>query len=120
LGGKYTIVRNDDLTWFAEAGYRHTKENLLLSSRTQQYARAYSEVEAKLNPTVSAKYWLEYLPNFTDSDNWQLNTEASLSAALSSVFSLKSAYLLKYDNQINSVGLAKTDKTFTTSLVAKF
>jgi putative salt-induced outer membrane protein len=30
IGGKYTIVKDDELTWFAEAGYRYTKENLIL------------------------------------------------------------------------------------------
>jgi putative salt-induced outer membrane protein len=120
LGAKYSLVKEETLTWFAEAGYRYTKENLILTSRSLQYARAYTELEKKLNPTVSVKYWLEYLPNFTESKDWQLNTELSLSAAISSVFSVKSAYLLKYDSQINAPGLVKTDKTFTTSLVAKF
>lgn len=120
IGAKYTFVKNDELTWIGEGGYRYTRENLTLLSRTLHYARAYTEIEKKWSPTVSTKYWLEYLPNFTDTDNWQLNTELSLSAAISSVFSVKSAYLLKYDNQINAPGLTKTDKTITTSLVAKF
>jgi putative salt-induced outer membrane protein len=120
LGGKYTFVKDDTLTWFGEAGYRYTKENLTLLERKLHYARVYTEIEKKFTPTFSGKYWLEYLPNFTDSDDWQLNTEASVSAAISSLFSLKSAYLLKFDHQINAPGLVKTDKTFTTSLVAKF
>ena len=120
LGAKYTIVKEDALTWFAEGGYRYAKENLTFVSRSRNYGRAYTEVEKKFSPTVSAKYWVEYLPNFTDSADWQLNTELSLSAAISSIFSVKSAYLLKYDNQINAPGLVKSDKTFTTSLVAKF
>lgn len=120
LGAKYTFVKDDELTWIGEGGYRYTRENLIVLSRTLHYARAFTELEKKLNPTVSVKYWLEYLPNFTDTDNWQLNTELSLAAAVSSVFSIKSAYLIKYDNQINAPGLTKTDKTLTTSLVAKF
>ncbi|MBS1964099.1 MAG: DUF481 domain-containing protein [Bdellovibrionales bacterium] len=120
LGAKYQLIKEDELNWFVEGGYRYTKENLTLVERKLHYARAYTEIEKKFSPTVSAKYWLEYLPNFTDSDDWQLNTELSLSAALNSIFSLKSAYLLKYDNQINAPGLVKTDKIFTTSLVAKF
>jgi len=120
VGVKYSLVKEDRLTWFAELGYRYTKENLILVHRTQHYARAYTEIEKKLSPTVSAKYWLEYLPNFTSSTDWQLNTEASLSAAISSLFSVQSAYLLKYDHELNAPGLVKTDKIFTTSLVAKF
>jgi putative salt-induced outer membrane protein len=120
IGGKYTIVKDDELTWFAEAGYRYTKENLILISQHLHYARAYSEIEKKFSSTVSMKYWLEYLPNLTISQDWQLNTELSLSAAISSIFSVKSAYNVKYDNQVNAPGLVKTDKTLTTSLVAKF
>ncbi len=120
VGGKYSIVKDDTFTWFAEAGYRYTKENLILLSRHLHYARAYTEIEKKFSATVSMKYWLEYLPNLTISNDWQMNTELSLSAAISSVFAVKSAYNVKYDNQINGPGLVKTDKAFTTSLVAKF
>ena len=120
LGGKYTFVKDDELTWFGELGYRYTYQNLTLLTQKLHYARLYTEAEKKFSPTVSAKYWVEYLPNFTNTDDWQLNTELSLSAAISSIFSVKSAYLLRYDNVLNSVGLVHTDKTFTTSLVAKF
>jgi putative salt-induced outer membrane protein len=120
LGAKYSLVKEDALTWFAELGYRYTKENLLLVQRKLHYARAYTEIEKKFSPTVSGKYWLEYLPNFTRSTDWQLNTELSLSAAISSIFSVQSAYLLKYDHELNAPGLVNTDKIFTTSLVAKF
>lgn len=120
VGGKYTLVKNDELSWFTEVGYRYTKENLILISRKLNYARVYTEIEKKFSPTVSAKYWIEYLPNFTDSIDWQMNTELSLSAAISSIFSVKSAYLIRFDNEVNAPGLVKTDKTFTTSLVAKF
>lgn len=120
LGTKYFFMKDETLTWFGEAGYRYTKENAITLSRSLSYARAYSEVEKKWNPTVSTKYWLEALPNFTDSSDWQANTELSLSAALTNLFSVKSAYLLKFDNQVNAPGLVKSDKILTTSLVAKF
>jgi putative salt-induced outer membrane protein len=120
LGGKYQLVKEDLFSWFAELGYRYTRENLLTVSRSLNYARLYTELEKKFSATVSAKYWIEYLPNFTDSTDWQLNTELSLSAALSSIFSVKSAYQIKYDNEVNAPGLVKTDRVLTTSLVAKF
>lgn len=120
IGTKYIFVKDDTFTWFGEAGYRYTKENAILASRTLHYARAYTELEKKWNASVSSKYWLEFLPNFTESTDWQANAELSLSAVLTSVFSVKSAYLIKFDNQVNAPGLVKTDKVFTTSLVAKF
>jgi len=120
LGAKAFLVKDEGFTWLGEGGYRFTKENLIVVQRNLHYARFYTELEKKVNATVSAKYWVEYLPNFTISNDWQLNTELSLSAALSSVFSIKSAYLIRYDNQVNAVGLVPTDRTLTTSLVAKF
>jgi putative salt-induced outer membrane protein len=120
LGAKYFLVKADDLNWFFEGGYRLTKENARNRKRTLQYARAYTEIEKKWSATFSTKYWLEALPNFTESDDWQLNTELSASAALNSVFSFKTAYLLKYDNQVNSVGIVKSDRVTTASLIAKF
>ncbi len=120
VGTKYFFSKNDQLTWFGEVGYRFTKENAITRSRDLHYARAYTEVEKKWNATVSTKYWLEMLPNFSDSNDWQANTELSLSAILTSLFSLKTAYLLRYDNQLNSPATFLTDKVFTTSLVAKF
>ncbi len=119
-GAKYFIRKEDRLNWFVESGYRYTKENLLASSQSKHFGRVYTEIEKKANESVSAKYWIEYLPNFTIANDWLLNTELSLSAALSTLFSVKSAVLVRYDNQVNAPGLEKTDRTFTTSLVAKF
>lgn len=120
LGAKYFVRKEDAFRWFFEGGYRFTKENLLFTSQNKHFARAYTELEKKLNESVSAKYWLEYLPNFTVTDDWLLNTELSVSAALSTMFSVKTGYLIRYDNQVNAPGLEKTDRTLTTSLVAKF
>lgn len=120
VGTKYFFTKEETLTWFGEAGYRYTKENAITQSRNLHYLRAYTEVEKKWNASVSSKYWLELLPNLTESSDWLANTELSVSALLTSIFSVKTAYLLKYDNQVNAPGLVKTDRVFTTSLVAKF
>lgn len=121
LGGKYLITKSDALKWNAEAGYRYTNEFRVNNTvQRSQYGRVYSEAIYTFNPTVSAKYWLEYLPNFSFSNDWQLNTELSLSATLTEIFSVKTGYLVRYDNQINVGATKTTDTTFTTALVAKF
>ena len=69
------------------------------------------------------KYWLEYLPNFSDSEAYLANTEASLNVMLSQMFSLKISYLMKYQNVapvLNGVEGEKIDTSYTTSLVANF
>jgi len=120
LGGKYIIQKTDTFNWFTEGGYRFTKENRFDKTVNFSYLRAYTEVEYKFNPSVSAKYWLEYLPNLTVSDDYQINTEVSLAASLTSVFSVKSGYLVRFDNLPATGVLFRTDKVFTTALVAKF
>lgn len=120
LGSKYFIQKEEALTWFVEGGYRYSHENLVLVSRNVHYLRLYSEIEKKFNESVSGKYWVEFLPNLSVNSDWLLNSEISLSAALSSIFSVKSAYLVRYDNVVNAPGLTRTDTMLTTSLVAKF
>lgn len=120
FGAKYFLKKTDRWVWFWETGYRFTKENGFTSSRSLHYARVYTELEKKWNPSVTSKYWLEYLPNISQGQDWQLNTELSTSAAMSEVFSIKSAYLMRYDNTPNAGVSKKTDRLFTTALVAKF
>ncbi|RYZ85117.1 MAG: DUF481 domain-containing protein [Proteobacteria bacterium] len=120
LGGKYFIMKEDTLNWFAELGYRFTKENATVMSRNFHYIRAYTEIEKKWNESVSTKYWIEYLPNFTESEDYLINTELSLNAMLNSVFSVKTGYLVRFDGQPAAGVPEKTDTVFTTALVAKF
>jgi len=120
LGGKYYFVKSDQWYGFSELGGRHTRENFRVGGKNNfNSVRAYAESERKWTPTFSSKLWMEYLPNLTESRDWQFNSEASVSAAISTMFSIKTGYLLRFDNQ-PAGSFKKTDKLFTTSLVAKF
>ncbi len=121
VGGKYNIIKEEMFYWLAEAGYRYTIEKF--NNGTHDYKnslRAYTELEKKWNPSVSTKYFVEYVPNIDESKDYQINTELSVSAALTSVFSIKSAYLLRYDHMPAPTSTTKTDTLLTTALVAKF
>ena len=121
IGLKYNIIKTETFYWLAEVGYRYTNEKL--NNGTHDYKnsiRTYTEVEKKWNPSVSTKYYIEYLPNIKEGKDYQINTEASVSAVLTSVFSIKSAYLLRYDNIPAATAVTKTDTLLTTALVAKF
>lgn len=120
LGGKYIFIKKEELNWFAEAGYRFQRDNYVSFFKNFNYARIYTEAVKAFNKSVSAKLWVEYLPNITTWQDYQINGELSLSAVLSEVFSLKTGYLLRFDN-MPAPGVAfKTDSTFTTALVAKY
>jgi putative salt-induced outer membrane protein len=120
LGLKYEIQKTDTFKWNAEGGYRYAHENYFTRSEDKHFIRLYTELEKKLNEAVTAKYWIEGLPNVKESNDWQLNSEASLSALLNSTFSLKTSYGLRYDHEPNELGLKKTDTVLSTALVAKF
>lgn len=78
-----------------------------------QYTESWSE-------NLSSNFWIEYSPNFTQTQDWLLNLEPSMSVMINKVFSLKVAYLLKYHNELKTLNEKYYDTTFTTSLVAKF
>jgi putative salt-induced outer membrane protein len=122
IGGKYIIVKSEDLSWFGEAGYRYALTNQTPSG-TQvgvNLIRLFTELNKIWDKSVSTKFWVEGTPNITNSNGYRIVGEGSLSVGLSSVFSVKMAYLLKYDNA-PPPGIARnTDTFFTTSLVAKF
>jgi putative salt-induced outer membrane protein YdiY len=101
--------------------FRYTIENQLSGIQEKlNYGRAYTEVTKNWTESVSTKFDFEYLPNLTIASDYQMNGELSISAALNNVFSVKSGYMLRYDNLLNPGASAKTDTLFTTALVAKF
>ena len=124
LGGKYYFVKEDAETFFTEVGLRASKKIASPTSEVSQssFGRLYLEYGKKINESVSAKAWVEYLPNFTDSDAYLSNYEPSMSVMMSQIFSIKLAYLVKYHNKLDpaKTNEKKEDTSFTTALVAKF
>lgn len=119
-GLKYSFLKTDDMSWFAEAGYRYQKTLPTVGSTTHDnLGRVYTEFNKAMDKTLSFKYWVEYLPNFTQTDAYLVNTEASMNVMLNSIFSLKLAYLLQYQN-VAPAGGKYTTTTTTMNLVAKF
>jgi len=119
IGGKKIWVNNSSFSFFNELGYRYQKQNNTNGTVIRSsYGRVYLDATKPLTPTFKLNAWLEYLPNFSQKTDWQLNSEVSGVATINSVFSIKTAYLIRFDN-LPSPGIQyKTDRTFTTSLVA--
>lgn len=122
LGVKYFFYKLEkDFTWFGEGGYRFTREHDTTGlTKSYQKARLYSEAEKFWSPTTSTKLWVEYVPNFTVTRQWLLNSEASLTSQINTVFALKTAYGLRYNNAPPVATAQKADSQLSTSLVAKF
>lgn len=121
LGGRYRFIETEMTKLFSEVGYRYMHEDRLDNTTAfSNYGRVYSEWEHKWNPNFSTKYWAEYLPNFSELNDWQFNSEFSISAMLNEIFSMKSSILLRYDHLPAPGVLYKSDTLFSSALVAKF
>lgn len=122
IGMKYYYIRSDDKNFFTELSYRYAIEDRY-SPEENTYAnkgRFYNELQHKISETVQYRFWLEYIPNFTERDDYLINGEASLTSILNSVFSLKVAYSGMYDSRPVDSEFENYDYNTTTALVIKF
>jgi putative salt-induced outer membrane protein YdiY len=120
LGAKYFLLKEDQFVWSAEAGYRYTLENRQAGQVAQNFVRAFTEAKRDWTPTFSTRVALEYLPNLTIDNDYQLNADLSANAAISEVFALSVAYGVRYRNVPVAPATLTTDTQFTTALVAKY
>lgn len=130
LGGKYIMKKTDHINSFLELGLRYTVEKSTKRDEDNEdefnytKGRLYYEFSNKVSNALFYKFWVEYIPNFTESEDYLLSAEPSLSFVLSETFSLKTGYKGIYDNQpaLNDTGEKNKylDYIFTTSLIAKF
>lgn len=122
LGLKYYFIKKDLKNFFSEAGYRYTIEDRYQNIETlyEHKARFYTEYNQKVTETFQYRLWAEYVHNLTHGTDYLITYEASITAILTSVFSLKVSYKGIYDEVPAIEGNKNYDYTYTTSLVAKF
>jgi len=130
FGGKYIFKKTDQINSFIELGLRYTVEKTTKRDEDDEdefnysKGRLYYEFSNKVSNALFYKFWVEYIPNFSESEDYLLSAEPSLSFVLSETFSLKTGYKGIYDNQpaLNDAGEKNKylDYIFTTSLIAKF
>lgn len=124
VGAKYSLIKNDDRKLFLELGVRQVNEQFLEGSDPESVdfmaGRFYIENEQKHSETLSSRIWVEYVPNFDESEDYRIVFEPSFSVVLTNMFSLKMAYKGMYDNEPAAQGAEYLDYIYTTSLIAKF
>lgn len=124
LGAKYKFKDEKKLKTFFEFSGRYTIERLEQANSdgedrlTFTKARMYFEHE-KINEKFSYKFWLEYIPNFTTSEDYQIAAEPSMSVILDKNFSLKYGVRYNYDN-LPAEGAVREDRVSTLSLISKY
>jgi putative salt-induced outer membrane protein len=122
LGLKYTLLQTETNTTAVELGYRYSiekRKELNSSDLKDSKGRAFGKTEHKFNTNVSFQLAAEYLPNFSRSEDYLMNLDASTSVVLNQTFSLKISYLWSYDN-LPAALKGKHDYTLSTGLLAKF
>ncbi len=120
-GLKYFFIKEDAQNLFSELSYRSTNTRANGVTDTTPYADLYLEFNKAVDKTLSYKLWAMYSPNLKSgmSEYSETKYEASLSVALSDMFSMKTAYNVKRQNKVVSP-IKNDDTKFTTSLVANF
>ncbi len=121
IGARYNLYSTDVFTWAAEAGYRYMSEHRVEPPDVfESLGRLYTETNWKFSETASTGLWIEFLPNFSRPEGYMVNAEVSLNSFLTSILSLKVAYLVKLNNEPPPTAPSKYDTLISTALVANY
>jgi putative salt-induced outer membrane protein len=80
-------------------------------------ARAFAKYEYAFTEKNRLSQSVEFLYDFDDSENYDVNSETAVTSALSDYLSLKASYVIKYDNQPVPKTLDDTDTVLAVTLV---
>ncbi len=124
----YKFIDGPEHSLSAEAGVDYVKENYTSSDPdSNDYARgrALGLYEYAFNPKNKLSQSLEYLHDFSESDNYSVNSVTALISSMSDVLSLKFSYEVAYDNEPAldpSTGdkLEDTDTILSATLVVNY
>ena len=121
LGGKYWFLKKKYTKVSGELGFQNVYE-LQESRQVADYnsSRAYLSAEYDFQSNLKGRFWIEHINNFENNEDYQLNFEPSLAVRINSVFSMRVAYLSKFDNVPAKEEAEKLDTIFATSLLAQF
>jgi len=127
-GAGYKVLAGPKHTLLFEAGLNYTLEKFTDKYLTTKFlpetetendylgGRTFSEYGYSLTEKNKFTAWIEYLPDFEDDDNYNINGETALISILNGFLSLKTSYLIKYNNQ-PPAGATDTDRILSVNLV---
>lgn len=119
-GGGYHVRTGPNHFLLGEAGLTYTTEDYADGTDNEfPGGRLFGKYEYRFHEKNRFVQELEWLPDLSEIDNWNLNSETAVISALNSRLSLKASYRIQYDNE--PVGnLKKTDRTLGITLVMNF
>lgn len=120
LGVGFVAIQSQEHTLKTELGAGAITENRV-GGGDQSFATAVGGLiyTWKFSKTAEVSNDTRGLLNLKTSEDWRLNNTLALSAAMSSIFSIKFSYVVQYLN-LPVAGRKNTDTITTTALVAKF
>ena len=110
IGPKHFLLGEVGLDYVSEEYTDNTDDDFMRGRLFGQYEYAFS-AKTRFKDT------LEFLYNFDDSDDYNINSETSLITSLSDQLSLKTSYEVKYDHKPVPATLDDTDTTLSVTLV---
>jgi len=119
VGAGYHVIKTDNAKLGLELGAAYIEEELGDGTSDDNIS---ARLAARHDQALSehSKFWLsaEYLPNVDDTDDYLLNGEAGLEAALNSSLSLRAVVQDRYDSMVPE-GREENDVAVISSLVYK-
>ncbi len=112
-GPKHLLRGETGLDYVSEEYTDNTENDFMRGRLFGAYQFLFTEVN-------KFKQSVEYLHDFDDADNYNINTETALITVLSQNFSLKTSYEIKFDNQPVPSTLKKTDTLLAVALLVNF
>lgn len=106
-----------------EVGYRNFYEKNIdpaVGSKNDHMGRLNLKYRYTAKDRFVIESYVEYLPNFSESEDYLVNFGPSIAFSLTSIFSFKVGYDGRYDNQPAIEGNRKLDYLYTTSIISKF
>ena len=113
LGPVHFLNLEAGLNYVFEEYTDNTDENFLKG-------RAFGEYEWAFSEKNKFKQTLEGLFDLDDANNYDIISETALITSISDQFSLKTSYVIEYDNEPASDDVEKTDRFLSITLVVNF
>lgn len=120
-GAGYKFLYGPKQFLVAEIGLNYVNEQYI-DDTDKEYlgGRAFAEYEYAFTDKNKFSQSVEYLHDFDDSNNYNVNSETALISALNDYLALKTSYIVKYDNQPVPSTLKDTDTILSVTLVVNF
>lgn len=82
--------------------------------------RAYGEYQVAITEKSKFKQKIKFLHDFEDGDNYNIHSETSITSMLTDMFSLKTGYVIKYQNDPTPEDVDKIDTILSVALALNF